>query len=271
MSATASPRAAGFAPHLREWRQRRRLSQLELSMASGVSQRHLSFLESGRSQPSRGMVLQLGAALDVPLREQNAWLTAAGFAPAFASRLLSDPAMGHVMAAVEMMLRNHEPYPAAALDRAWNIRLANRAFGHVAGLLGDEMWTSIGGSERNLLRLFFHPAGLRPFVRNWDAVAPALWQRARREAEAAGADDLRAVMAEVALDLDDWSSGPQTIPLVPVIPLEIEAGGVSLSVFTVISTFGTPHDITTDEMRIESLFPADAATDRLFRELADNS
>jgi transcriptional regulator with XRE-family HTH domain len=163
---------SGFPSLLRAWRQRRRLSQLDLALASDVSQRHVSFLESGRANPSRTMILQLSEALDVPLRDRNTWLTAAGFAPVFRTRPVDDPQMGQVMNAVRMMLAAHEPFPAIALDRAWNVLLSNTPFDLLGAMLGDDIWARIGGGQRNLMRLFFHPQGIRPLVTNWAAGAP---------------------------------------------------------------------------------------------------
>lgn len=259
----------GFPRLLREWRNRRRLSQLELALSSGVSQRHVSFLESGRARPSRDMILQLSETLEVPLRERNAWLTAAGFAPLFNARPLGHPQMGQVMRAVRMMLRNHEPFPAIAIDRAWNILIANGPFERMAALVGAELWTRVGGEQRNLMRLFFHPDGLRPFITNWEAIAPLLWQRARREAEALGGEEMKRVLAELApLQDQRMLRLAGDTALVPVMPIDVDKDGVRLSLFTVIATFGTAQDVTADELRIESLFPADAATEELFRALA---
>ncbi|MBU4433401.1 MAG: helix-turn-helix transcriptional regulator, partial [Alphaproteobacteria bacterium] len=179
-TAVRSEADLAFSRLLREWRQKRRLSQLDLALSSGVSQRHVSFLESGRASPSRNMILQLSETLDVPLRDRNGWLTAAGFAPIFLSRTLDDPQMGQVMSAVRMMLTAHEPFPALALDRAWNIRMANRPFDLLGALLGDDVWARVGGESRNLMRLFFHPEGIRPLVTNWAAVGPLMWRRAQR-------------------------------------------------------------------------------------------
>lgn len=259
----------GFPRMLREWRQRRRMSQLELSLSSGVSQRHLSFLESGRAQPSRKMILQLSEALDVPLRDRNDWLTAAGFAAAFRARPLDDPQMRMVMGAVRMMLKSAEPFPAVAIDRAWNIRMANRPFEAVASLIGKDLWERVGGEHRNLMRLFFHPDGLPPFISNWQAVAPLLWQRAQREAETLGGDEMKRVLAELA-PLQDERTLRQAADsaLVPVLPIDIEKDGLRVSLFTVIATFGTAQDVTADELRIETLFPADEATEQLFRGMA---
>jgi transcriptional regulator with XRE-family HTH domain len=256
----------GFPPLLRAWRARRRLSQLELALRSGVSQRHLSFLESGRARPSRSMVLRLGETLEVPLRERNVWLLAAGYAPAFRARPLDDPQMAQVMGAVRRMLASHEPFPAIALDRAWNVRLSNPPFDRLVALLGDDLWRRVGGPERNLLRLFFHPAGIRPHVVNWRAVAPLVWHRAQREAEALGGEDVTVLLAELAphQDADTLGAG-EDATLVPVLPLTIEKDGIRVSLFTVIATFGTAQDVTADELRIEFLFPADEATAALFR------
>jgi len=259
----------GFPILLRAWRQKRRLSQLELALSSGVSQRHVSFLESGRAKPSRSMVLQLSETLEVPLRERNDWLSAAGFAPIFKARPLDDPQMNQVMSAVQMMLRNHEPFPAVAIDRAWNIRLANKAFDAMSTMLGSDLWQRVGGTQRNLMRLFFHPNGIKPYVTNWSSIAPLLWHRAQREAEAFGGHEMKQVLTELCEYQDaDTLWAAEDAALVPVLPLEIDKGGVRISLFTVIATFGTAQDVTADELRIESLFPADTATESLFRAAA---
>ena len=259
----------GFPLLLKTWRQKRRLSQLELALSSCVSQRHISFLETGRAKPSRSMILQLSEALEVPLRERNDWLTAAGFAPVFKARPLDDPQMSQVMNAVRMMLKNHEPFPAVAVDRGWNIRMANAPFEMLNVMLGTDLWQRLGGKERNLMRLFFHPNGIQPFVTNWRAIAPLLWHRAQREAEALGGQEMKLVLTELNQYQDaDTLWAAEDAALVPVLPLEIEKDGVRISLFTVIATFGTAQDVTADELRIESLFPADAATEKLFRAAA---
>ena len=260
---------SGFPLLLKTWRQKRRLSQLELALSACVSQRHISFLESGRAKPSRSMILQLSETLEVPLRERNDWLTAAGFAPVFKARPLDDPQMNQVMNAVRMMLKNHEPFPAVAIDRAWNIRMANAPFEMLNAMLGADLWQRLGGMERNLMRLFFHPNGIQPFVTNWRAIAPLLWHRAQREAEALGGQEMKLVLTELNQYQDaDTLWAAEDAALVPVLPLEIEKDGVRISLFTVIATFGTAQDVTADELRIESLFPADAATEKLFRAAA---
>ncbi len=261
----------GFPRLLREWRQKRRWSQLDLALTSGVSQRHISFLESARANPSRAMILQLSEALEVPLRERNLWLTAAGYAPLYAARTLDDPQMAQVMGAVRMMLAAHEPFPALALDRAWNVLMANRPFEVLVSLLGADIWARVAspgaaGTERNMMRLFFHPQGIRTLITNWSAVGPLLWQRATREAHALGGNDMQAVLEELAPFQEAeilWSAMESAI--LPVVPFKLVAAGQALSLFAVIATFGTAQDVTTDELRIETLFPADAETEALFR------
>jgi DNA-binding XRE family transcriptional regulator len=257
--------ANAFSPLLKRWRRKRRLSQLDLALSTGVSQRHVSFLESGRAHPSRGMILRLSETLDVPLRERNAWLTAAGFAPLFRARPLDDPQMGQVMNAVRMMLENHEPFPAVAIDRAWNIRLSNRAFDLFSAMLGEDPWGRLGGAERNLMRLFFHPDGAKPFITNWRSIAPLLWSRAERESDTLGGDEMKDILSELRpfLDADAlWAAADAA--LVPVLPFHFEKDGARVSLFAVVATFGTAQDITADELRIESFFPADPATEALF-------
>jgi transcriptional regulator with XRE-family HTH domain len=261
---------SGFSELLRDWRNKRRLSQLDLALTSGVSQRHVSFLESGRARPSRTMVLQLSETLEVPLRDRNTWLTAAGFAPVFQTRALEDPIMAQVMGAVRMMLKSHEPFPAVALDRAWNVRMANTAFERLGTLLGEDIWTRVGGDQPNLMRLFFHPDGIRPLVSNWREIGPLMWRRALREADAVGGQEMRAVLDQLAPLQDPdllWTTADTA--LVPVLPFELLVGGVKVSMFAVVATFGTAQDVTADELRIETLFPADAATEALFRSVAD--
>jgi transcriptional regulator with XRE-family HTH domain len=265
----ARPEESTFPVLLRGWRQKRRLSQLELALESGVSQRHVSFLESGRSRPSRTMILQLSETLAVPLRQRNDLLVSAGFAPVFRTRPLDDPQMNQVMTAIRRMLANHEPYPAVAVDRAWNIRLSNAPFDRLEGMLGADLWTRVGGPPRNLMRLFFHPEGIKAQVLNWRTLAPLLWQRACREAEASGGEDMKAVLAELSAHQDVESLRvAEDTALLPVLPLEMALGEVRVSLFSVISTFGTAQDVTTDELRIESLFPADDATEKLFQATA---
>jgi hypothetical protein len=212
------------------------------------------------------MVLQLSETLDVPLRDRNVWLTAAGFAPIFRTRELDDPQMTQVMSAVRMMLTGHEPFPAVALDRAWNVRMANAPFERLGAMLGADIWDRVGGDRPNLMRLFFHPNGIRPFITNWRAVGPLIWRRALREAESVDGLEMKAVLDDLApLQDPDLLWSPADNALVPVMPFELQVGGLAISLFAVVATFGTAQDVTADELRIETLFPADAQTEALFR------
>jgi hypothetical protein len=187
----------------------------------------------------------------------------------FQSRALDDPQMSQVMSAVRMMLTAAEPFPAVALYRAWNVRTANTAFDSLVALLGADIWERVGGGPRNLMRLFFHPHGIRPFVTNWASVGPLLWRRAQREAEALGGLEMKAVLDALAPVQDAhilWSAADTA--LVPVMPFDMTVNGLDISMFAVVATFGTAQDVTADELRIETLFPADPATAALFREAA---
>ena len=269
ISEQRSETEARFARLLREWRQKRRLSQFDLALASGVSPRHVSFLESGRANPSRSMILQLSETLDIPLRDRNALLTAAGFAPVFRTSALDDPGMAPVLRAVRLMLNAHEPYPAIAIDRAWNIRMSNGPFDMLGAMLGEDVWARVGGEQRNLMRLMFHPEGIRPLVTNWPAVGPIMWRRAQREAEDLGGAEMKTVLDELAPYQDHKAlRAAADMALVPVMAFNMLVNGISISMFTVVATIGTAQDVTTDELRIETLFPADAATEALFRGVA---
>lgn len=272
----AFPATASLGGLLRHWRAARKLSQLELALESGISQRHLSFVESGRATPSRRMVLQLAETLDVPLRERNTLLQAAGYAAVFRQRDLDAAEMAPVRQALEMMLDHHEPYPAVVVDRDWNLLMANAAVPRVLAVVGDieAAWQrTCGEGPRNLMRLTFHPAGLRPYIANWDEAAPMLLQRLQREAAAAPSEGLEELIAELRADPEipaPWHSPDLERGLAPVVPLQLVTGGVEMRLFTMISTFGTPQDLTTDEIRVESFFPADTASGELLAGLAES-
>jgi hypothetical protein len=211
------------------------------------------------------MILRIGETLNLSLRERNEWLMAAGFAPLFRARHLDDPQMQQIMAALRWTLTNHEPFPAVAVDHAWNLRLANSSFEHLIAILNPEIWQCLGGGQRNLMRLFFHPRGVRPFVANWNAIAPLLWCRALREAASAAGQEVRGIIDELRPYHDHSlldSAGDAA--LLPVLPLILEQNGLRISLFSVISTFGTAQDVTAEELRIETFFPADDSTRALF-------
>lgn len=267
------PRAAGeevapsgpcFGALLRRWRHHRRVSQLELSLRAEISQRHLSFLESGRARASRRAVLQLAEALEVPVRERNALLRAAGYSALYGHRALSEQEMAPVRQALELMLTHHEPYPAMVVDHDWNLLLGNAALARVLALLGDPdaLWRrSCGEGPRNVMRLTLHPAGLRPYIANWEEAAPMLVLRLQREAAATGSAATARLLEEIGADPGiprRWREPDLERALPPLLPLVLEADGTRLRLFSTVTTFGTPQDVTTDELRVESLFPADA-------------
>ncbi|HUP92939.1 MAG TPA: helix-turn-helix transcriptional regulator [Solimonas sp.] len=262
-----------FGHLLRDCRRAKKLSQLDLAVDAEVSQRHLSFLESGRAQPSREMVLQLSQALDLPLRERNRLLTSAGFAGIYPQRKLEAADMLPVRQALEMMLKHHEPYPAIVVDRAWNLFMQNAVVPKVFGILGDldQVWRKVcGEGPRNVLKLTLHPDGFQPHIVNLEQVVPPLLARTAREAleHPAVAEVLEEVLRYPGIPAR-WRSidlhAPQPLP---VLPTEIRIRGVTLKLFSTLTTFGTPQDVTTDELRVESFFPADAQSEQLLRLLA---
>lgn len=257
-----------FPSLCREWRQFRKLSQLDLALQANVSQRHVSWLETGRSQPSRQMVLQLSEALDIPLRERNLLFRAAGFAAAYGETQLDEPAMAPVLDALRLVLEHHDPLPAVVVDRLWNMKMTNKAAQLLLSVSGDPeaMHAAFDvNGELNLALLCLHPDGLRQSIANWDQAAPAFVRRLKGEAAASGSRDVQRRFDEfIAFAGDVPDSDPITQGLLPVLPLELHFGELRLSLFSVIATFGTPQDITTDELRIESFYPTDSMTKDFF-------
>jgi transcriptional regulator with XRE-family HTH domain len=263
-----------FAQALRYWRNKRGLSQLRLSADSGVSQRHLSFLESGRSQPSRDIILKLGMALEVPLRQRNVMLLAAGFAPAYQERSLSDPEMRAVKQALDFMLAQQAPYPALVVDRLWNLVMANQAAGSMMrwflGMPADAPIPRDGSI--NVIRLTLDPNGLRPYLANWEEVGADLLHWVQREAMGDGPGSEAAALLEELVALPGMRDAARTPNLdrraLPFLPLVLRKDGVELNLFTTITTLGTPHDVTVHELRLETFFPADEASALWFRQRA---
>jgi len=253
---------------LQYWRRARRLSQLALASEADVSPRHICFLETGRANPSREMVLHLATTLRVPLRERNTLLLAAGFAPLYRETRLDAPELEPVRLAVQAILRQQEPYPAVVMNRHWDLLGANEAATRFFQfLLGDA-----AKGPANVVRMMCHPDGLRPWVTNWEATAQELLQRVHREA-VGGVDD------EATIRLLDevcaypgvpkrWRIPDLEAPLVPVISICFAKAGRTFRFFSTVTTLGTPQDITLQEIRIECFFPADAETGRNARELA---
>jgi transcriptional regulator with XRE-family HTH domain len=262
---TTSKSAVGSL--LQYWRRTRQLSQLSLALEAGVSPRHVCFLETGRAHPSREMLLLLASALKIPLRERNALLLAAGFAPAYLEAKLEATELAPVRRAIDAILRQQEPYPAVVMNRQWNILLTNHAAARFFGfLLGDTH------TETNVLRLMFHPEKLRPLVRDWEQTAEALIQRVHREAVGATKDPKTIEIVEEILAYPGvptrWKTPNPGTPLTPVLPIVFQKGGLEFHFFSAVTTIGTPQDITLQELRIESFFPMNDATEQSIKALA---
>lgn len=248
---------------LREWRQRRHFSQLDLAGDAEISARHLSFVETGRAAPSREMVLRLAERLDVPLRERNVLLVAAGYAPVYPQRPLDDPALTAARQAVDLVLKAHEPNPALAIDRHWNLVTANRM---VAPLL-DGIPERLLVQPLNVLRLSFHPEGLAARTVNLAEWCGHLLERLHRQCEATADPELLKLHRELKAFPIPARSAPLAVHSV-AIPLKLRHGDQILSFFSTTMVFGTPVDITLSELAIEAFFPADAATAERMRVVA---
>ncbi len=257
---TASP----LGTLLKQWRERRRMSQLSLALEAEISTRHLSFLETGRAQPSREMLLLLARPLEAPLRGRNELLTAAGYAPIYHETALEAPDMAQARRAFDFMLRQQEPYPAIVLDRHWNILKTNEAMGRVMGLfLEPGTIESLG--PPNAMRLSYHPKALRPFIANWEAVAAAFIQWLHRDFLRTGDAETRRLLDEL-LSYPDvprrWQSLDLDASTAPFLVIDLVKGDTRLQFFTLLASLGTPYDITLHELRIECFFPADEATEQ---------
>ena len=254
---------------LQGWRKARQLSQLALATQAEISSRHLCFIETGRARPSREMVLLLASALDVPLRERNALLLAAGFAPVYQESAMDAPELAAVRRALDAILHQQEPFPAVVMNRSWDIVRTNRGGARFFGWL---LGARAAAAPANVLRMMFDPDGLRRFVTNWEAVADALVRRVHREAIGGLHDEpARALLAEILRYPGVPAAWPAPVPgapIVPVVPVGFRKGGLELQFFSTVTTLGTPQDITVQEIRIECFFPADERTERAARRLA---
>lgn len=263
-----------FGDALRGLRKARDLSQMALAEVAATSQRHVSFLELGRSRPSRHMVLQIAESLRLSLQNRNRLLLAAGFAAAYPQRDLESPDMQPLKQALQRMLRHHKPYPAIVVNRRWDLVLMNGVVARLFAMVGDgaEIWRKVApDGRRNVLKMIFHCDGLRPYVRNFDDVARMLLGYLQREAaeSAAAAEMLEEVLRESGLPRRLRATEPMPQPT-PVFAIQLEANGVKLSLFTMISTFGTPQDVTAEELRVGSFYPADEESEAFLRNLAAN-
>lgn len=264
----ASPQPVGVM--LREWRQRRRMSQLDLALEADISTRHLSFVETGRSQPSREMLLHLAERLEIPLRERNLLLTAAGFAAVYHERPLTDPALQSARKAIDLLLAAHEPYPALAIDRHWNLVAANAVVPRLLAGVDESLLVP----PVNVLRLSVHPKGLAPRLANLAQWRAHLVARLHHQVQLTADPVLAALLAEV----QDYPVPPHATgngePLPDfgdvVVPFQLVTPAGTLSFLGTTTLFGTPVEITLSELAIESFFPADAATAEALRQLAAN-
>jgi transcriptional regulator with XRE-family HTH domain len=249
---------------LREWRRHRRLSQLDLATGAEISTRHLSFVESGRANPSREMILHLAEYLDVPLRERNALLVAAGFAPAFRERALDDPALAGARATIDLLLKGLEPYPALAVDRYWQLVASNQATLRLLGGVAPELLAP----PVNVLRLSLHPAGLAPRIRNLGQWRAHLLHRLRQQIDASHDPQLIALLRELqALPVPEGTTEADIASAIAV-PLQLDIGGQVLSMLSTTTVFGTPVDITLAELALEAFVPADVQTAERLRTMA---
>ncbi|MEV0724475.1 helix-turn-helix transcriptional regulator [Micromonospora purpureochromogenes] len=249
---------------LRQWRHRRRLSQLALAIEAEVSARHLSFVETGRSTPSRELLLRLAEQLDVPLRERNTLLLAAGYAPVYSHAPLGSPELSRVLDAVHRVLRAHEPYPAVAVDRRWDLVAGNAAL----ALLIDGAAASLLRPPVNALRLTLHPDGVAPRIANLGQWRAHLLARLRRQAALTGDAALATLHEELLGYPGPPAPGPPPGPADVVVPLRLRHDGGELRLLSTVSTFGTPLDVTVEELSVESFFPADDATAARLRDAA---
>lgn len=255
----------GFASRLRWWRQRRGWSQLELAGRAGVSQRHLSFLELERAAPSRDMVTRLAGVLDVPLRQQNALLLAAGFAPIWQETDLAAPELAQMREALDFMLAQQEPFPAVVVDRRWNLLQANNGAVRLVEFLVGPLAPD---APINLADALVGPDVLRPYLVNWAEVVRYFIRSVEADAAADGTGETAALL-ERLLQYKQVRSvlKPDAVcaPSGPILPMHFRKGDVTLKLFTTIATLGTPQDITLQELRIENFFPIDAATTAVLR------
>jgi transcriptional regulator with XRE-family HTH domain len=255
---------------LRSWRLARRVSQERLASRAGVSARHLSFVENGRSQPSREVVIALAGALEVPLRERNVLLTAAGFAPAYPASSLAGEELSHLSRAIDHVLAQQEPYGAMVVDRKWNVVRTNAAAGRLFARFPP---ASAEGAValQNLALATVHPGALRPYVVNWIEVAGHLVARLHREVAARPAEDaLARVLASVLAQPEvpgEWRTPVPGRDAAPFLAVHLRSAATEVKLFTMLTSIGTPLDVTAEELHIESYFPADDASDAVLRSL----
>jgi transcriptional regulator with XRE-family HTH domain len=262
--AASAPNQIG--PLLREWRTARRLSQLDLALNAEVSARHLSYVENGKAQPSRDMISRLANVLDLPLRERNALLLAAGFAPTFRESALTAAEMAPVRRALDLMLEHQNPYPAFVMTRHWDVVMANRALLAIFNRLKPG-----GPKHGNILRQVFDPGDMRPLVANWEEVAGDLIRHIHGDVMSSPADTIARSLMDEVLSYPDvpqhWRNREFKAAPLPVLSTVFRSGDLQLQFFSTLTVFGTTRDVTIDELRIECMFPVDEATAQRCREI----
>lgn len=265
LTAPTSQAAQPVGVLLRQWRQRRRMSQLDLATEAEISTRHLSCVETGRAEPSRAMLLRLADQLEVPLRERNVLLTAAGFAPLYRERPLADPALAGARQALDLVLRGHEPYPALLVDRHWNLVAHNRAVPPLLAGIEPELLAH----PCNVLRLSLHPRGFGPRIGNLAQWRSHLLLRLRQQVTASGDATLQALLEELQAMPLPPGTPPDEHPLPDggvIVPLQYVTPAGTLNLISTTTVFGTPVDITLSELALETFFPADEASAAALRQ-----
>jgi transcriptional regulator with XRE-family HTH domain len=266
-----------FGELLRHWRELRRISQLELGLEAEVSSRHISFIETGRATPSREMVMTLAAVLDIPLRERNVLLQSAGYAPLYRETSLDAPEMAEVRHALELILKQQQPFGAIVFDRYWDLLMANESYVMLSNLLlphycGALVPYCVTAMPRlNLMKLIFDPTGWRPHIKNWPRVAHSTLSRLHRDATRDQDTRIAALIDEILAYPDvpqKWRKPDFDMPQDLVIPVELGFYGETVRLFSTITTMGSPQDITLQELHIEAMHPADEASAQLIRNLA---
>lgn len=268
-----------FGELLRRWRTTRRISQLELGLEAEVSSRHISFIETGRARPSREMVVILSSVLDVPLRERNALLIAAGYAPVYRETDLNAPQMAQVRHALQLILKQQEPFGAIVFNRQWDLVMANEAYLRLTTLLsgtGDlpfAPYTITPQPRLNILKMLFDPLAWKPYIANWETVARTTFDRLHRETIQYRDPALRQLLNSL-LDYPGvparWREPDLDAPQGVIIPVEMRFGDDTLRLFSTVTTLGTPQDITLQELSIESFHPADEQTARIIKMMAES-
>jgi transcriptional regulator with XRE-family HTH domain len=252
---------------LKQWRGVRGRSQLAISVNTGISQRQISFIESGRSVPSRSTLMCIAQALQIPLRERNALLLAAGYAPLYSNAAWNSDEMKSVGKALERMIAQHEPYPAIVMDRYWNVLLTNDAAPRFFNCFID---MSARPSPRNMLHLMFDPKGMRPFIADWEALGKTLIQRVHSESVGHIVDQTTQGLVAELLAYPDVQSNwraPERLSALPIIPMSFVKDGAMMNYFSLITTVGTPQTIAAQELRVECMYPADDETEVLHAKL----